>query len=431
MKSSSKAQVFELPKSLPHPKSVYSYSKLTMYDRCSEMFKLKYVDGVPDTGADTVATRLGGICHTALENFYLDETGSIESPFHVLTASEGVWDAELKTDGLLALKPDLETYAHHMTILYERASASYTQRDAIRKADGSVALAPQLTSSWKAYVKQHRLDLVARKIDSLAAKTAPEKWRDVSLADVYSQTVGIMYTYTNPENIDSVVSIELPISQIEYLAADENNTPLFNADGTPITTFRRRGNHRIFRDKDNKEIIVSIENEFYFPKLGSDGKILKNKNGEVEWDTTCLINGYIDMLARDVNGNLLVIDHKTSGGEVPAKGKVARHEQLLLYGFIIYHLSGELPAYIGINHLRSGRLILSEFSLEKAELAVERLAKIKRAVELDVFIKQDPDAYGSKCCIKKKDEVEFCQGLKYCHPEFYKHASMMFSGSSW
>lgn len=405
------------------PKAAYSYSKLTTYDRCSQLFKLIYVDNIPEARQDTVATTLGSFCHAGLEAFYEDETGKVESPYHALMSEGGIWDQELKRSNLLMLRPDLVKYANHMAHLYGRASASYKGADAIRKSDGSIAMAPQMTGAWKAYCKKHGLDFLSRKLDNTAAK-ADKRWAAISLSDVFAQTVGIMHAYQNPKEIAAVVAIELPVSEQWFLAADKDNNPLIDTDGNPVKTSRTRGPHPMFRDENNRPTLVEIENEFRMPELDeATGRLKRDEEGNIVFSTDVLFNGYIDMLARNESGELLIIDHKTSSGKVPAVEKISRHEQLLVYGFIVYHLSGEMPSAIGINHLRSGRLILAPFSLEKAELAIERLCGNRRGAELNVFVKQDPYGWGSKCIQDKKDSVDFCPGLKYCFPDVYESLS--------
>lgn len=402
------------------PKAAYSYSKLTTYDRCSQLFKLIYVDNIPEARQETVATSLGSFCHAGLETFYQDETGTVESPYHALMSEGGIWDQELKRSNLTMLRPDLVKYANHMVHLYGRANPAYKGADAIRKSDGSVSVAPQMTGAWKAYCKKHGLDFMSRKLDNTAAK-ADKRWAAISLSDVFAQTVGILHAYQNPKDIAAVVAIELPISEQWFLAADKNGKPLLDETNNPVKTSRTRGPHPVFRDENNQPKLIEIENEFRMPELDeTTGKLKRDAEGNIIFSEDVLFNGYIDMLARNEAGELIIVDHKTSSGKVPTVEKISRHEQLLVYGFIVYHLSGEMPAAIGINHLRSGRLVLAPFSLERAELAIERLCGNRRGAELSVFVKQDPYGWGSKCIQEKKDNVELCPGLKYCFPDVYE-----------
>lgn len=406
--------------------SAVSYSKLTTYDRCSELYKLKYVQGIPESREDTVATRLGGICHTALEVFYEDGGVNVATPYDALVGEGGVWEKELADSGISVLKRELQTYAHHMTKLYWRANAQYTGADKIRKADGTPSVAPQMTGVWKQYVKANRLDELARHIDTVAARVS-KRWQGISLSEVYATTLGITYPYKNPREIQAVVAIELPISEILMQAANADGSPMVDADGNAIGTSRARGPHPVYIDPvTGKGVLVDIQHEFYLPALGPDGKIAKDSDGNVIFRDDVLFNGYLDMIARDADGKLYIIDHKTSK-ECPTETKVARHEQLLAYGFIIHHLFGETPDYICINSLRTGVLVKAKFDLDRAEKAMERLAAIVDSIEKKAFVKKDPDAYMTMCVIKSFRDGEppnLCPGLKYCHPDVYKQYAM-------
>lgn len=416
------AVVEEMPvvKRLP---DVVSYSKLTTYDRCSELFRLKYIQGIPESREDTVATRLGSICHTAIEQFYEDGGETIESPYHALTREEGVWHAELQANNLLVISRELQTYGHHITKLYWRASAKYTGPDKIRKADGSVSSAPHLTTAWKTYIKNNALDRMAHHIDQVAARVAGDRWSGISLSEVYSQSLGILYPYKNPSEIYAVVAIELPISDVKLQAATSSGTPMVDEKGNPVGTSRSRGPYPIYIEPNHtRGRLLEIENEFYLPAVDENGKLVKDSEGNIQFRQDVLFTGFIDLLARDEQGRLYIIDHKTSR-ELPTPSKVARHEQLLVYGFIIHHLFQETPYKIGINHLRSGTLVTAPFDLEKAEKAVERLASIVRGIEVSAYVKKDPDAYMSMCVIKSSRDNEpptLCPGLRYCHPDVFK-----------
>lgn len=412
---------------IPVSKTV-SYSGLTVYDECSMLYKLQRVDRVLQPMADTEATRIGQFCHTSLEVYYGDETGSVESPYAELTRPGGIWDQELATHQLQMLAPKLQAYAHHTTALYERASASYRGKDAIRKKDGSVSAAPHMTKGWTEYARQHGLPQLADAINHTAARVAPERWGSVSLAQVYAESLGIMYPYRHPADIDSVVAIELPISEVQYQGADEANRPLYDELGQPVPTSRVRGPHAMYLDDQQRPVVLHVLYPFYLPVLGPDGRLVKDEAGDYARRDDLLFTGYIDLVARNDKGQLLIIDHKTNSGEVPSKSKISRHEQMLVYGFMVTLLGGEMPAYVGMNHLRSGKLVLAEFSMAKAEIAMERLLSIVAGIEKRVFVRQNPDGYHSRCVVKpfrEGDPPRLCAGLPFCHPEVAQHFNKM------
>jgi hypothetical protein len=400
--------------------TAYSFSRLTTYDKCSELYRLTYVERAPDIRQDTVATRLGSICHTSLEEFYAAES-TAESPFHALMRPGGIWEQELVKDGLIVLWDDLQVYASHISQLVNRASASYRGPDKIRKADGAVASAPEMTSAWKAYASKHQLYRMAGNIDRTAAGVNPEKWGSLSLSEVFTATLSIMWSYQHPAAIADIVDIELEISETYYAAADANGDKMADERRQPVPTTRNRGPHKPWEDEHGKTEQLFIKNPFPLPKL--DGRnILKTADDTPIWSTTSLFNGFIDLLARDQLGRLLIIDHKTSKGDAPAVDKVAMHEQLLIYGYVIYYATGEVPHQIGINHLRSGKLVLADFNLAKAEKAVARLLTLQAAIEAKVFLTQDPYGYGARCVtesFRSDKPPTLCPGLRYCHPEVW------------
>lgn len=399
--------------------TAYSYSRLTTYDKCSELYRLMYQVGLGDVRQDTFHTRLGSYCHSALESFYNCTDGSVASPYEALTGPKGIWDTELTKLGLDPVREDLNRYAGHMTKLYARANHKYKGHDAIRTKDGKVTESPQFTTPGREYIRQFGLDTLATKVDRMAAALS-ENWQTVSLSDVYAQSQAMLYQYKNPEEIDTVVMVELGISDIYYQAADEEGKPLKDSKGKPIVTLKARGDKPLWKDPEGKPRIIQINAEQYMPSIAKDGSIERDDTGEIKWSKTGLFHGYIDLIARDKEGRLMVIDHKTSK-EMPTEAKVSRHEQLLAYGWAVSHLTGEDVYAIGINDLRRNKLILAKFDMVKALEAVKRLASIQRGIEAGVFIKRDPQAYETPCVRKSKtNEYTLCPGLKYCHEEVYK-----------
>lgn len=402
-----------------NPRTV-SYSGLTVYDECSMLYKLQRIDRVIPAMSDTNATRIGTFCHTSLEHYYGDETGTVQSPYDELTRAGGIWDQELESCQLQMLRPKLQAYAHHTTALYERASASYKGKDAIRKKDGAVSAAPHMTKAWTDYARQHGLNQLSDQIDQVAAKVAPERWEGLSLSQVYAESLGIMYPYRHPADIDAVVAIELPVSEIQFQGADEENQPLYDELGQPVPTSRVRGPHPMWVDDKGQTAVLNVLYPFYLPALDENGRLIPDGQGDYVRREDLLFTGYIDLVARNEKGELLIIDHKTNAGEVPSRSKISRHEQMLVYGFMVTLLGGEQPAYVGMNHLRSGKLVLAEFSMAKAEVAVERLLSIVSGIEKKVFVRQNPDGYHSRCVVKPFREGEpprLCPGLPHCHPE--------------
>lgn len=412
---------------LSYPKSM-SYSRATMYDECSQLYKLVNIDGLVEKGGDTDATRLGKICHQAIENQLNDETGTVISPYDELVKAGGIWDQELAKYNLTELKGRLQALAHHTTSLYERATARYKGPDAIRKADGSVAVAPDKCKPWTEYVRAHGLDGMASQIDNLAAKAAPKHWKDVSLSKVYTATLGIMYPYKHPAEIDRVVAVEYAISEFWWQAAHEDGSAMVDEAGAPVPTTRQRGPHPLYEDPETKKpVFIRIDNPWFMPKVDAFGKLIKTDAVDpvtglplvYERRDDLVLTAYIDLISRSPKMLLDVIDHKSSSGESPSVEKVARHEQCLIYGLLIYTLTGVAPDRVGLNWLKQHQLVMADFTLEAAELALERFLSIIANTEKGAFQKQHVDGYHSKCVKQGGDPrlgPRLCPALAVCWP---------------
>jgi hypothetical protein len=390
----------------------YSFSKLEVYEKCSELYRLTYETQLPDIRQDTFHTRLGTFCHTSLEDFYGCEDGTITSPYDALVRKGGIWDRELERCGLSMLKPDIMRYANHIVKLYERAHWTYQGKDPIRAPKD-----PTATKVWTDYVRSFGLDRMAAKIQNVAAETSKD-WESCSLPEVVGASLGIMYMYRHPTVIDSIVAIELPLSEAKYAAADSQGKKM---EG--VETTKRRGPHPVFKNNKGETELLSVDNPFFMPEDAGDRTIKRNKKSEVVFSSEVMFNGYIDLVARDKHGRLILIDHKTNKEE-PSVDKVAIHEQLLAYGFAIYHLTGEMPHKIGINHLRSSKLVLADFDIKKAEEVLERWLAIQNAAKNKIYIKQNPYAFNSRCITMdfKTKKNSFCPGFKHCHPDLWaKH----------
>lgn len=397
--------------------NVYSFSKLDTYVKCSEMFKLQYVDKVSGVDTSSLETVVGNKCHDALEEFYLNS--DIPDPY---TALVQLWKDELTKDGLEALATDLNHYASDISKLFLRAGANYKGADPIRTSTGQVPKSPEMTTGWKDAVREMKLWERAQRIDKLAAQVQPRKWIGISLADTYANSCSIMYGYRNPADISEVLLVEMPLSELRWVADDPNNPGqiLMDDSNNRMETVRGRGPYKLWMDKSGDPELVDIDNKVVFPRLDSDLKdfVRDPKTGEIEYsDDTTMFNGYIDLVCRTRDGKLAIIDHKTSKGEPPTMAKVARHQQLLLYGWAIWRLTGEVPDLIGINHLRTNKLVLAKFNLDLALEVLKAKLQTIRGIDNKVHIKQDPYGYGSMCITQSSKGEKYCPYFHLCHKD--------------
>lgn len=405
-----------MAKSKKKEQAVYSFSKLDTYNRCSEMFRLQYVDKVRSVDTSSIETEIGSRCHDALEVFYSDP--STTDPYSVLLSQ---WKSELEAIGLEALYTDLNHIASDISKLLYRAGPNYTGSDAIRTGNKSIARSPELTTDWKNAARYLKLDERRQRVDRLAADVN-KKWISMSLADVFATSCAILFGYKNPTEINEVLLVEMGLSDIKCVAADpaDPTKKLLDSNGNTVETSRSRGTYRPWIDPKTKtNLITNINQKVTFPSLSPDGEfILDPSSKEIKYpDDNDLFNGYIDLVCRTPDGKLAVIDHKTSKGDAPSVTKVARHQQLLLYGWAIWRVTGTAPEYIGINHLRTNKLVLAPFSMEMALEALKSKLQTINGVNHNVFIKQDPYGYGSMCITDSAKGPRYCPYFDMCHPD--------------
>lgn len=108
------------------------------------------------------------------------------------------------------------------------------------------------------------------------------------------------------------------------------------------------------------------------------------------------MQGYIDYVGRDDDGNLYIVDHKSrelkprSNRKKPTQKDVELDEvfrQLYLYSASIFEESGEWPAFLCINSYRSGAFIKEQFCREKFDEICESVER-----EIDAIM-EDSDFY--------------------------------------
>lgn len=135
-------------------------------------------------------------------------------------------------------------------------------------------------------------------------------------------------------------------------------------------------------------------------------------------NTSVCVNGYIDWVI-EANGDIVLVDHKTSSKK-PSGVEVLFHPQLNLYAYCYEVLYGRLPKYIGINHLRSGEIVLAEVDESIVKTQIGHLVELQQTIEkTEVFTRQSPLQYQSPCYkvsyLSNKIE-EFCPFIQHCWP---------------
>jgi len=333
------------------------------------MFSHKYVQKTPHFSMSE-STLTGSLVHSALEEFYAVESywkeGTLAQVFEdgALSIIQKVLVPDASMKEVEQLYKSLTKTAELTAILYERASEGYTGKDAIRKADKSVASNPTMTSAWKKAANEIGMSQYEQAARQLLSNLRPSLGM-IDTIEAYADAVRIVNNYVHPSSITAIKEIEMPISH-------------FN--------------------RQTEELINPV---LLPPKYGGNDGIY--------------LNAYIDLVC-EIDGKLALVDHKTSSKPV-TEYMVAHNEQLATYVYAYGQLTGTIPAYIAINELRTGRLVVAEVIPEILKQAFLSLVKSHYGIvscrELNHYSKHAPqDSYST--CLNSFGKP--CPFLEHCHP---------------
>jgi hypothetical protein len=346
---------------LPH---LFSYSQLGTYKDCGEKYRLHYMAG--DKRPDhSVYTEIGSLIHECIERYYMGEFISVEAAFPTVITEY------LEKLGIPEYQPELEAISKVLSNLMNRASSSYTGKDAIRNADGSVSKAPDRTRAWKEDLKKHDVESRMDTVNWHISRRVPDGYRSIKMTTVYAEVEFLAKAYVHPSALKEVKAIEFGFSEPDYKGDPNSEDP------------NQREPH--------------IKNLVTLPS----GNVFR---------------GYIDLVGKLHNGGWVIADHKSSQ-ECPSTLKVKHHEQLLLYSFFWHQLTGSWPEKIAINHLRSGTFVMADLDPTLATEAATRHDEVVRSINKKIFIKNAPFEYGSPCIGRDGALESSCQYLPVCHKD--------------
>jgi hypothetical protein len=277
----------------------------------------------------------------------------------------------LETNGLSDIYDDLVTYSEPLVRLYTRADARYLGKDVIRTQAGAIPKAPQMTTVWKQEVAASPMRFKMDNLNNKVATRLGGPWEDIKLTHIYAQTKNLIEQYRHPPSVVKVQAIEMGLS-----------VPM-NGDPNHDDPLRREDYY---------------ENPVYLPS----GR---------------MFTGFIDLVAINYKGETIIVDHKTSGGDAPTEFKVKNHEQLLVYCYLWKELTGELPAKIAINHIKTGQFIQALVDPDLVAEAVARHDGLAKAIDHNIFVKRAPFEYGSPCLGSESSAKTACIFLQTCHRE--------------
>ncbi len=345
----------------------YSISRLKTYKECSYKYFNQYIQKIK-VASFSESTIMGNFIHSALEYLYTTEDEEIEYLIDALkvTSKQSLIDLRIvQEDEAQYLDELLWDYAEDITVLYDRASADYQGKDAIRKADGSVSTAPQMTSGWKKAEKELRLVERRNTID-LFVRDRNLDFDGMSMCFIFSEAYNISKKYRTPKQILEVIAVEMPLSHW-----DESTKQIIN----PVPMPQEHG--------------------------GNDGVML---------------NGYIDAICKVViNGRqyTAIVDHKSSKAAY-TDNQVMYNRQMMAYAYAYEYLTGTKIDAVGINNLRENTLALSLIDRDVMIASMNSLFSIHHKIKAEEFVKEIPEDSYSKCFNTFQKN---CPYLETCYPK--------------
>lgn len=168
-----------------------------------------------------------------------------------------------------------------------------------------------------------------------------------------------------------------------------------------------------------QESFKILENYAHPSDIG-EIEVLEKQLSGVRYPTTGkALTGKIDLIGRTADGFRVIVDHKSAARTHRDPVKVSFSEQLLLYGWADYQMTGRIPEYIAINFLRSNTLVAGFFDMAEAEDALARREQIIMAILRGVFPRRGPVEFGSPCY--NENTKNRCAYLQKCYPKFAEH----------
>lgn len=119
-----------------------------------------------------------------------------------------------------------------------------------------------------------------------------------------------------------------------------------------------------------------------FQPLSINGQAALEIAFDLPFYDICTMRGFVDMVAKDVNDNVIIVDWKSSGRK-PTKAALNDDPQFLLYAWVFYQQFGVLPDGVYWYHLRTNDSMA--MSLDNFWTRFDRVIETAREVVNDPF----------------------------------------------
>lgn len=379
-----------------------SYSRLSTYQECPELYRLKYIEKPKGYIAPLQEPFIKGtLAHTCIEEYlkgsdkevaiqialhnwlkntcYLPVVESeIKSPKGIESVESveiDVYDDELcdwssvSPEGKARPKgginiDDIYEYASQCGWLLHKCTASYKGDDKIRNKDGTLPKSPinYPPSEFKKQYNEKNLHILKGQIDVEACKHNIS-FKRMSLADIAATAVGYIYTFELPQEVSSVDEIELEL--------------------------------------DKEKVYFGPQKDIYW-------------------------NGKIDTIYSTEDGAKIINDHKTEREKRPPEN-VCFDLQLNSYAAVVFEQTGKMADYIAITHLASNSLISSHTHPKVVNMCMDYLEEIQKDIERELetkgeegpWMKKWPTKYGSPCLSRRDGSItNACPYIYKCWPDY-------------
>lgn len=354
-----------------------SYSKISTYLTCPELYRKRYIDKRERTVNVSAVLEepliKGSLAHSMIEYFLggLDKDDAAGVALHEWL--DNVCHITPTTDRSFAEQGNgveiekLEKYAKEVGHLLLRCAAQYTAEDKIRTNKGDVPKDPlnYPPTEYKLAYQQANLYQYKTTIDNQAVR-CNNSFKRMSLANIAAEAISYGYLFTIPEFVDNIVSIEKKL------------------DEEPVG---------FYKDK------------YYW-------------------------NGLLDTEYSTSEKSIIINDHKTEKNKRRPED-VAFDLQLNSYAAVRCEQTGSLADYIAITHLRTNEIIAATVSPDIVNLCMDYLEEVQQEIELQIetkgkdkeWLKKWPGKYGSPCFRRNwKSEAldSVCPYFIDCWPQYYE-----------
>jgi len=331
-----------------------SFSRLSLYNQCSEMYKQKYIVKGNDWKSETSeALLVGSLTHYLLESALADSSITSIDAFY-LVLPEFLKELDLY-DELKDCTNELVSLCVELSHFFYRASSRCVSPNKIRTKAGEL---PKDIVNFPPRQVQEELN---------------EKDLKNYIAE-FNQIAG------RKRNLFITVNFTWMLSKALFFA-------------------------RYF--KIPASIVETLHIELGFST---------NDNNKVPWVGDTFMKGFIDWIVKFDGGAIGIIDHKTSK-EQPDVYQISNHPQLNIYAYVYNYIYGKYPEYIGINHLPSGNLIIAELDLNTVNETVKYYKQVQMMIDANIFLRHHPNEYNVPCFKKDwrtKEIIYVCPALKNC-----------------